>query len=103
MSEVVWHRVCTLNEVPDGGRLGKSVRGQQVLLFRIGNEVLAYEDSCPHAGAPLSDGRVHQGRITCRHHQWQFDIRTGAALRATGKALKPFPLRIEQGDVFLQL
>ncbi len=44
-----------------------------LVLFRSGNTVVAAEDRCPHRNAPLSQGFVSQGRITCPYHGWSFD------------------------------
>jgi phenylpropionate dioxygenase-like ring-hydroxylating dioxygenase large terminal subunit len=35
--------------------------------------VLAYEDRCPHRGAPLSLGRLSPQGLTCPYHGWTFD------------------------------
>ncbi len=34
--------------------------------------VLAFEDRCPHRGAPLSLGRLGPQGLTCRYHGWTF-------------------------------
>lgn len=103
MTQNLWHRICSASELVEGTRVGKQVQGTNVLIFRIANEIFAYEDSCPHAGAPLIDGRLHNGQLTCRHHQWQFDVRTGASVRPRGNKLKSYPVKIEGGDIFLSL
>jgi len=103
MNENLWHRICTSSELVEGTRLGKYIKGQDILIFKIGNEIFAYEDRCPHAGAPLVDGRLHEGKLTCRHHQWQFDVRTGASIRPRGSKLKSYPTKIESGDIFVNL
>jgi phenylpropionate dioxygenase-like ring-hydroxylating dioxygenase large terminal subunit len=52
--------------------------GRRLVLFRDAyGAVAALDDTCPHRGAPLSRGRVHEGRIYCSYHAWNFD-RDGA-------------------------
>jgi phenylpropionate dioxygenase-like ring-hydroxylating dioxygenase large terminal subunit len=34
--------------------------------------VLAFEDRCPHRGAPLSKGRLGPAGLTCLYHGWTF-------------------------------
>lgn len=41
---------------------------------------LAFEDRCPHKGAPLSAGKVHDGVVVCPWHGFRFDLRTGKAV-----------------------
>ena len=43
------------------------------VLVRLGGEVRAFEDRCPHRLAPLSAGSVAGGRLVCRYHGWAFD------------------------------
>jgi phenylpropionate dioxygenase-like ring-hydroxylating dioxygenase large terminal subunit len=35
--------------------------------------VQAWDDRCPHRGAPLSAGRVRDGQLVCGKHGWRFD------------------------------
>ena len=44
-----------------------------VVFHQGGGRFAALEDRCPHRNAPLSAGRVCQGRIECPYHGWQFD------------------------------
>lgn len=43
-----------------------------VVLVKSNDTVYAYEDFCPHRGAPLSKGFVNNGILTCRYHGWEF-------------------------------
>lgn len=47
-----------------------------LVLFRDGaGKAHALHDRCPHRHAPLSSGRVVEGRIECPYHGWQFSGR----------------------------
>lgn len=49
------------------------VNGRQIVVFRAGPNVYgALEDRCAHRNAPLSKGRVCEGRIECTYHGWQY-------------------------------
>jgi vanillate O-demethylase monooxygenase subunit len=59
---------CTAAEIDDKP-LGRRICNQPVVLFRgPQGEVAALEDWCPHRGAPLSLGRVIEGRLVCGYH-----------------------------------
>ena len=32
-----------------------------------------FDDRCPHRLAPLSEGRIEQGRLQCGYHGWEFE------------------------------
>jgi toluene monooxygenase system ferredoxin subunit len=103
MTENSWHRIGPLASLADGAKSGKYIQGQYIFLVRLGEEVFAYEDRCPHTGASLSDGRLQKNCLTCRHHLWQFDARTGQSIRPKGYKIKSYLVKIEDGDVFVSL
>lgn len=43
-----------------------------VVLVRSADAIRAYEDFCPHRGAPLSKGFAKDGVLTCSYHGWEF-------------------------------
>jgi nitrite reductase (NADH) small subunit len=52
-----------------------------VALFRAGDEVHVYVNSCPHKGGPVGEGLVVDGIVTCPWHGSQFEVATGACVR----------------------
>ena len=59
-------------------KLGKSpvkvtLFGDEIVLFRSHDNIVALEDRCAHRNAPLSDGHVHCGKIICPYHGWQYN------------------------------
>jgi len=49
-------------------------------LFVSGDDVYALQAFCPHLEAPLFQGSVAGGAVTCPWHRWRFDLRSGACL-----------------------
>ena len=50
------------------------VNDRPIVIFRTGaNGFAALEDRCAHRNAPLSKGRICEGRIECPYHGWQYD------------------------------
>ncbi len=60
-----------------------------VCVRRGGGGVDVLEDRCPHEGYPLSQGVVKDGLLTCRWHNWKFDLATGAC-RFGGEGARRF-------------
>ena len=53
----------------DGKPLGRKICGESIVFFRgPDNKVAAVEDFCPHRGAPLSLGKVENGKLICGYH-----------------------------------
>ena len=56
------------------------VDGENILLIRDGDTVRAYAADCPHAGGPLEQGALCNGRIICPWHKATFQVATGGVL-----------------------
>lgn len=72
------------SDVPDLRGLKVEVDGKPVALFRNGGTIVAFEDGCPHAGAPLSVGICKDGEVVCSWHGFRFDAATGECRLYTG-------------------
>ncbi|MBP6777352.1 MAG: Rieske 2Fe-2S domain-containing protein [Piscinibacter sp.] len=88
-----------LSALPEGRGRRVCRAGFDLALFRIGDAVYAIEDSCPHAGASLSNGRLHGRRVTCPAHGLKFDLAGagGAPLLEARKC----PVQVVDGVVML--
>lgn len=75
------------------GRLAVEVRGVPLLIIQTRSRYVAFVNSCPHMGLPLTDGRLSSRSITCTAHgrQWRFcpptGDRTRRSLRGGGLAM----------------
>lgn len=52
--------------------------GRWLAVFPLGDGWRAIDNACPHAGAPLCDGTLRDGKVVCAMHCWEFDLATGA-------------------------
>lgn len=104
-------RVCTLDDIPDGGSKGAlpGPRGRdQVLLVRQGGRVYGYVNNCPHYDrAPLGWKKDEflngaKDRIMCSAHGALFRIEDGTCEigPCLGQALTPIRITVEGGQVF---
>ena len=48
--------------------------GNDIVIWFDGENWRTFEDSCPHRGVPLSEGRVEKnGELMCAYHAWTFN------------------------------
>ena len=81
-----------------------TVAGQEVLLCNSKEGLFAIDNLCTHAEARLSEGKLKGCKVICPLHGAAFDIRDGAALsRPASVALKSYELKVEEGQVFIQM
>jgi 3-phenylpropionate/trans-cinnamate dioxygenase ferredoxin subunit len=74
--------------------------GMRLVLIRSAAGVFAYEDVCPHASWPLSDGTAENGILECPGHGWEFSVETGRSLNAPAYCLTPISVSV-QGETIL--
>ena len=94
-------RVAELGDVPAHEPLVVRLEGRRLALVRLGGEVFAFDDTCPHSQGPLGLGEVADGVLTCPRHGWQFDVRSGACLTAAGAHATRHAVRVEGTSVYV--
>ncbi len=53
------------------------------------------EDRCPHEGYPLSQGTVKDGVLTCKWHNWKFELASGQCLFG-GEGARRLPSTVDE-------
>ena len=96
-------QVAEFGELAEGRGKRVEVDGEKILLVRDDDTVRAYAAECPHAGGPLEEGAVCDGRIVCPWHKGAFRVSDGALLEPPPLfALARYPVRVdERGAVFV--
>jgi apoptosis-inducing factor 3 len=90
------------SDVPAEGGLRVLVEGRPVALFRTPSGIVAFDDVCPHAGAPLSAGAVRDGYVVCAWHGFRFATATGACdLYPGARSARVRAVRVEHGRVLV--
>lgn len=102
MSE--WKQVVELENIPVLGARVVKAPGMNIAVFRSSdNQVFAVRDACPHKQGPLSQGIMHGTSVTCPLHNWKINLTSGEALAPDEGCVNVFPVKVEDGMVYLQL
>ncbi|MBS1793848.1 MAG: NifU family protein [Acidobacteria bacterium] len=99
-----WIETLAVEEVPAGKMKCFQSETANILLVNIDNRLNAYRNECPHQGLPLDGGMLEaeEGLLTCPWHGFKFDATSGECLTAPAAQLESFPLRIENGRIFVR-
>jgi nitrite reductase/ring-hydroxylating ferredoxin subunit len=108
-------------EIPQGSfRIVEARAGLEIGVTRVGDEVFAVRNVCPHQAAPVclgpiggtmlpsEPGELEYGLerlvVRCPWHAWEFSLRTGEHL-FTGERghLRTYPVEIRDGEAFVRL
>ncbi|ANY14785.1 aromatic ring-hydroxylating oxygenase subunit alpha [Bordetella pseudohinzii] len=94
------------------------IHGQRVLVHRLGDEIVAYVDACPHRGGVIATAEMGNTRPVCKYHGWAFregrdltgvpmgaQFENDAALRdrSCGRRLKPLAVHCVGPLIFVNL
>ena len=85
-----WYVACMPAEIDDKP-LVRTVCKQPIVFCRgADGSVAALEDFCPHRGAPLSLGRVIEGKLVCGYHGLEMG-NDGKTIAMPGQRVRGFP------------
>ncbi|WP_165979509.1 FAD-dependent oxidoreductase [Paraburkholderia guartelaensis] len=106
-----WIEAMQVAALPAQSMRRVELEGVPVLLVNAGTsshpqdpQVRAFTADCPHAGAPLEQGALCEGRIVCPWHKAAFAVENGQWLEPPAlEGLKTYPVRVESDAVFVDL
>ena len=102
MNEPRFVAVAKLDDVPDSALRAIVLEGHGLVLARRGDTVHAFQATCPHEKAGLSQGRIEDGRLVCPRHLASYSLADGQVSRGWKvDALKLYPVRIEDGTIMI--
>jgi methionine sulfoxide reductase heme-binding subunit len=97
-----WLRVGAVQDIPENrARIVEPEGAERIAVFRYDGKVAAVSNVCRHQGAPLGEGRVIDGCITCPWHGYQYRPEDGCSPAPFTERIATYQTRIEQGVVFV--
>lgn len=105
-------RLSALNDITDGGfaEVEAMIDGdaESLVLYRLGEEVRAWLNVCPHAGrrldwAPGQFLKSKDGHLVCAAHGASFELDRGDCVAGPcrGDALRAVQVQVRDGEVWL--
>ena len=105
-------RLSALNDIADGGfaEVEATIDGdaESLVLYRVGDEVRAWLNVCPHAGrrldwAPGQFLKSKDGHLVCAAHGASFELNRGDCVAGPcrGDALRAVQVQVRDGEVWL--
>ena len=92
------------SEIKQGQMKKISIDEKEVVIANFDGKFFAVDDTCTHAGASLSEGKLDDTTITCDWHGAQFDCKNGNLKKFPVQIndLKLYKLVIESDDIFVE-
>jgi nitrite reductase (NADH) small subunit len=99
-----WIAIGRVEDIPLlGARVVTTAQGPVAVFRAADGTVFALHDRCPHRQGPLSEGIVHDRKVTCPLHNWIIDLESGQAQAPDEGCVPTVPVRVVAGEVRLLL
>jgi nitrite reductase (NADH) small subunit/3-phenylpropionate/trans-cinnamate dioxygenase ferredoxin subunit len=95
--------VARSSEIPAGEARVVQVGEREIAVFNLDGTFRAFENSCPHRGAPLGDGIAKENKVICLTHGWAFDADSGQATHDPEMRAICYPVTVEGGEVRIEV
>jgi nitrite reductase (NADH) small subunit len=96
--------LTTQSELPGVGEAREfPCGGRTICIANVGGTYGAMDNVCPHRGGPLGQGMIERGKVVCPWHGWAWDPLTGAADQDSRMKIAVYPLKIQGGDVLIEI
>ena len=95
-------RLGRVTDIPENHARIYLVGSLELAVFNVEGHVHAVENACTR-GLVLDRATVANGEVLCPWHGWRFDLDTGCCALKPDHRTRVFPVRVEEGDVFVEL
>jgi nitrite reductase (NADH) small subunit len=117
------YRVAPESEIPERGGVLAILGELEVGVFRVGGQLVAYENRCMHQGGPVCTGEIvgryeqvlnadgtvagerfdeSEPHLVCPWHGWEYELATGACTADRRFHLRRYPVTVRDGDVYVR-
>ena len=87
--------------------IGKSaiieVGDKEIALFNYKGNFYAIDNTCPHRGAPLGEGRIEEGILICPGHEWRFELKSGWCPQNPELSTEVYPIKVHDEKIYVRL
>src|SRR5687768_11560374 len=107
-SATSWFKAAKVSDFPENGGACVKYGGEQIAVFNFTrrNEWYACQNMCPHKmQMALSRGMIgsheNEPKVACPFHKKTFSLKTGDCLNAEETSIKVYPVKVEDGYVYI--
>src|SRR4051794_35731233 len=102
-TELHWHRVADLDELPEGRVKTVAAGTHSLALTHVDGEYAALDNHCPHQGGPLGEGSIEGGLLRCPWHGYDYCPLNGDSPGGFGDSVPTHPVDRRQDGIYVGL
>lgn len=106
--EITWFLACKIEDMPVNGGVCVKYKEEQIALFYFARkgEWYATQNLCPHRqqmalSRGLTGSEGDEPKVACPFHKRTFSLIDGRCTNADECSLKTYPVKVEDGLVFI--
>jgi nitrite reductase (NADH) small subunit len=97
-------KLTTQSELPAADEAKEFPCGDKTIcIANVNGTFTAMDNVCLHLGGPLGEGTIENGKVVCPWHGWAYDPKTGEAAHNARAKIALYPLKIENGEVLIEV
>ncbi len=97
--ELTWHRVLSLDELPEGRVKTVSASSHSFAVTHYEGRYAALSNRCPHQGGPLGEGSIEKGMLRCPWHGYDYCPLDGGS--PFGDSVATFPIEVRDDGIYV--
>jgi nitrite reductase (NADH) small subunit len=108
IEEIFWYRAATVEDFPENSGACIKYQDQQIAVFNFKKKKQWYacQNLCPHKQQMiLAEGIIGDScgepKVACPFHKKSFSLITGENLSGEDYSVKTYPVKIENGYVYI--
>jgi pyruvate oxidase len=94
-----WHRVLSLDELPEGRVKTVSAGPHSFAVTHYEGRYAALSNRCPHQGGPLGEGSIEKGMLRCPWHGYDYCPLDGSS--PFGDSVPMFPIEVREDGIYV--
>ena len=103
MAKVKYTKIMKCADLEIGKSAIIEVGGKEIALFNYKGNFYAIDNTCPHRGAPLGEGRIEEGILICPNHEWRFELKSGWCPQNPELSTEIYPIKVHDEKIYIRL
>ena len=97
-------KIATQSELPAEGEAKEFSCGDRTIcVANVNGTISAMDNVCLHRGGPLGQGIIEGNKVVCPWHGWQWDPKTGQSAQDPNAKIAVYAMKIEGGNVMVEV
>lgn len=100
---MAFRSVGSIGALPPGSMIDFEDGDRRIAVCNVDGTIHAIDGVCPHRNGPLAQGALHGKMVVCPWHAWEFDCVSGECDMNPAIVQRKYEVRVENGQILVDL